>query len=149
MWPLKCLPGIDAGGAITGRARLPGEWLDLAADDEVVDEAAMRSWGDDQTCRATVIRDILRGRLVSDSDLRPRPHAPNCALALETLAQYMLELANAARDAGAHAEMEVAGRDGYLAGRCPGIGPGGSWRMALDTQLVPITARTEGILRRE
>jgi hypothetical protein len=39
-----------------------GEWLDLVADDEVVDGAALRSWGDDRTCRATVIRDILRGR---------------------------------------------------------------------------------------
>ena len=45
-----------------------GEWLDLAAEDEVVDEAAMRSWGDSRTCRATVIRDILRGQLVADPD---------------------------------------------------------------------------------
>ena len=45
-----------------------GEWLDLAAEDEVVDEAAMRSWGDSRTCRASVIRDILRGRLVADPD---------------------------------------------------------------------------------
>ena len=45
-----------------------GERLDLAADDEAVDEAAMRSWGDSRTCRATVIRDILRGRLAADPD---------------------------------------------------------------------------------
>ena len=45
-----------------------GEWLDLAADDEAVDEAAMRSWDASRTCRATVIRDILRGRLATDSD---------------------------------------------------------------------------------
>jgi hypothetical protein len=45
-----------------------GDWLDLTADDEVVDEAAMRSWGNDRTCRATVIRDILRGRLAPDPD---------------------------------------------------------------------------------
>ena len=45
-----------------------GEWLDLAADGEAVDEAAMRSWGDSRTCRATVIRDILRGRLAADPD---------------------------------------------------------------------------------
>jgi hypothetical protein len=45
-----------------------GEWLDLVAEDEAVDEAAMRSWGDSRTCRATVIRDILRGRLASDPD---------------------------------------------------------------------------------
>jgi hypothetical protein len=47
-----------------------GEPLDLAADDEAVDEAAMRSWGDSRTCRATVIRDILRGRLAADPDPR-------------------------------------------------------------------------------
>ena len=47
---------------------LRGEPLDLAADDEVVDEAAMRSWGESRTCRATVIRDILRGRLAADPD---------------------------------------------------------------------------------
>jgi hypothetical protein len=45
-----------------------GEWLDLAIDDEAVDEAAMRSWGDSRTCRASVIRDILRGRLAADPD---------------------------------------------------------------------------------
>lgn len=45
-----------------------GEWLDLAAHDGAVDEAAMRSWGDSRTCRATVIRDILRGRLAVDPD---------------------------------------------------------------------------------
>ena len=45
-----------------------GEWLDLAADDEVIDEAAMRSWGDPRTFRAGVIRDILRGRLAPDPD---------------------------------------------------------------------------------
>jgi hypothetical protein len=47
-----------------------GEQLDLAADNEAFDEAAMRSWGDSRTCRATVIRDILRGRLAAD----PTPH---------------------------------------------------------------------------
>jgi hypothetical protein len=45
-----------------------GEWLDLAADGEVVDETAMRSWGDSRICRASVIRDILRGRLAADPD---------------------------------------------------------------------------------
>ena len=45
-----------------------GEWLDLAADDEAIDEAAMRSWGQARTCRATVIREILRGRLAADPD---------------------------------------------------------------------------------
>jgi hypothetical protein len=45
-----------------------GELLDLAADDEEIDEAAMRSWGDSRTCRASVIRDILRGRLAANPD---------------------------------------------------------------------------------
>jgi hypothetical protein len=45
-----------------------GEWLDLAADDEAVDEAAMRSWGESRTCRASVIRDILRGQLAASHD---------------------------------------------------------------------------------
>jgi hypothetical protein len=45
-----------------------GDWLLLGAESEVVDEAAMRSWGDNRTCRATVIRDILRGRLAPDPD---------------------------------------------------------------------------------
>src|SRR5207302_5733863 len=45
-----------------------GELRDLAADDETIDEAAMRSWGESRTCRASVIRDILRGRLVADPD---------------------------------------------------------------------------------
>ena len=45
-----------------------GEWLDLAADGEAVDEAAMRSWGDSRTCSAAVIRDILLGRLAADPD---------------------------------------------------------------------------------
>lgn len=44
-----------------------GELLDLAAG-ESVDEAAMRSWGEDRTIEATVVRDILRGRLAPDPD---------------------------------------------------------------------------------
>jgi hypothetical protein len=45
-----------------------GERLDLAAEGEVVDGAAMRSWGKSRTCDATVIRDILRGRLAAGPD---------------------------------------------------------------------------------
>jgi len=45
-----------------------GEVLNLAADDEDIDEAAMRSWGDSRACRASVIRDILLGRLAADID---------------------------------------------------------------------------------
>jgi hypothetical protein len=44
-----------------------GERLDLA-DDEAVHASAMRSWDESRTCRATVIRDILRGRLAADPD---------------------------------------------------------------------------------
>jgi hypothetical protein len=46
-----------------------GDWLDLTlSKGEVLDEAAMRSWGASRTCPAAVIRDILRGRLVADPD---------------------------------------------------------------------------------
>jgi competence protein CoiA len=51
-----------------------------------------------------------------------------------------LELANAARDAGAHAEMEVRGPDGTWRADVLASDPGGVWRMALEAQLAPITA---------
>jgi hypothetical protein len=63
-----------AGGGLTSLEQslvdhvTRGELLDLAADDEEIDEAAMRSWDESRTCRATVIRDILRGRLAADPD---------------------------------------------------------------------------------
>ncbi|MFG3702603.1 hypothetical protein ACGF5C_32740 [Micromonospora sp. NPDC047620] len=44
-----------------------GEVLDLAGDGPV-DEAAMRSWGDERTVSASVIRELVRGRLVSEPD---------------------------------------------------------------------------------
>ena len=69
-----------------------GEELDLAADNEAVDEAAMRSWGDSRTCRATVIRDILRGRLAADPDphgLRLRGAQISGRLDLENLTTYV------------------------------------------------------------
>ncbi|MGC4749993.1 hypothetical protein ACLQ28_30670 [Micromonospora sp. DT201] len=44
-----------------------GEVLDLAGDGPV-DEEAMRSWGDDHTISASVIRELVRGRLVSEPD---------------------------------------------------------------------------------
>ena len=78
------------------------------------------------------------------------PHAPNCATALESLAHHMLklELSNAARDAGAHAEMEVRSSDGTWRADVMASDPGGTWRMALEAQLAAITddditARTE------
>ena len=42
-----------------------GEPLDLAGA-EPVDEAAMRSWDNSRTVQASVLRDILRGRLAPD-----------------------------------------------------------------------------------
>ena len=45
-----------------------GEQLDLATEGEAVDEAAMRLWGKSRTCRASVVRDILLGRLAADPD---------------------------------------------------------------------------------
>ncbi|MGI5521101.1 hypothetical protein ACQEUX_09100 [Micromonospora sp. CA-259024] len=46
-----------------------GEVLDLAGDGPV-DEEAMRSWGDDRAISASVIRELVRGRLVSEPDPR-------------------------------------------------------------------------------
>ncbi|WP_406069426.1 hypothetical protein [Micromonospora sp. NBC_01638] len=44
-----------------------GEVLDLAGDGPV-DEEAMRSWGDDHAISASVIRELVRGLLVSEPD---------------------------------------------------------------------------------
>jgi hypothetical protein len=70
------------------------------------------------------------------------PHAPNCALALETLAHHLLKLvlASAARDAGVRAELEVRGPDGTWRADVLASDLGGEWRMALEAQLAPITA---------
>ncbi|MFD7687796.1 RNA methyltransferase [Streptomyces sp. NPDC059781] len=59
-----------------------------------------------------------------------------------------LELAAAARDAGAHAELEVRGPEGAWRADVLVSDPAGAWRMALEAQLSPITpddiaARTE------
>ena len=45
-----------------------GKLLDLVAEGEAVDATAMRSWGKSRAVRASVLRDILRGRLVADID---------------------------------------------------------------------------------
>ncbi|MFG2840787.1 competence protein CoiA [Streptomyces zaomyceticus] len=78
------------------------------------------------------------------------PGAPTCALALESVAHHLLklELASAARDAGAHAELEVRGPDGAWRADVLATDPGGTWATALEAQLAPITdtditARTE------
>ncbi|MGW5433334.1 competence protein CoiA family protein [Streptomyces sp. NPDC004059] len=70
------------------------------------------------------------------------PGAPICALALETPAHHLLklELANAARDAGAHAELAARGPAGAWRADVLATDPGGAWRMALEAQLAPITA---------
>ena len=47
-----------------------GERLDLSYDDRTADQATMRSWDVSRTCRASVIRDILTGKLVSNPDPR-------------------------------------------------------------------------------
>lgn len=78
------------------------------------------------------------------------PGAPTCALGRESVAHHLLklELANAARDAGAHAELEVPGPRGAWRADVLATDPAGSWKTALEAQLAPITgadiiARTE------
>ncbi|MGW2082719.1 competence protein CoiA family protein [Streptomyces sp. NPDC001939] len=69
------------------------------------------------------------------------PGAPSCALALESIAHHLLklELANAARDAGAHAELEARGPDGLWRADVLATDPNGAWAIALEAQLAPIT----------
>jgi hypothetical protein len=91
-----------------------GEWLDLAAADEAVDEAAMRLWGESRTCRAVVIRDILRARLAPDPDphgLRLRGARITGRLDLEDLiTDVSLDLKDCLLEEG------VLARDARLAG---------------------------------
>ncbi|WP_234021957.1 competence protein CoiA [Streptomyces sp. Amel2xE9] len=70
------------------------------------------------------------------------PGAPTCALGLESVAHHLLklELANAARDAGAHAELEVPGPAGAWRTDVLATDPAGVWQTALEAQLAPITA---------
>ncbi|WKV74137.1 RNA methyltransferase [Streptomyces sp. PCS3-D2] len=93
---------------------------------------------------------------VSSSSLRffaHAPGAPKCALAEESPAHHLLklELAAAARDAGAYAELEVRGPDGAWRADVLASDPAGTWTIALEAQLSPITpdditARTERML---
>ncbi len=78
------------------------------------------------------------------------PGAPNCALGLESAAHHLLklELATAAREAGAHAELEFPGPGGTWRADVLATHPGGAWKTALEAQLAAITdaditARTE------
>ncbi|GGU87195.1 hypothetical protein GCM10010211_61770 [Streptomyces albospinus] len=72
------------------------------------------------------------------------PHAPDCEIARqgESEAHHLLklELASAARKAGAHAESEVRAPDGSWRADVLASDPAGTWRMALEAQLSPITA---------
>ncbi|MFI1189349.1 competence protein CoiA [Streptomyces californicus] len=70
------------------------------------------------------------------------PGAPTCALGLESVAHHLLklELATAARDAGAHAELEVPGPHGAWRADVLATDPAGNWKAALEAQLAPITA---------
>ncbi|MFF1400450.1 competence protein CoiA [Streptomyces sp. NPDC058287] len=70
------------------------------------------------------------------------PGAPTCALGVESVAHHLLklELAGAARDAGAHAELEVPGPGGTWRADVLATDPTGSWKTALEAQLAPITA---------
>ncbi|MGO4456636.1 competence protein CoiA family protein [Streptomyces sp. M-16] len=72
------------------------------------------------------------------------PHAPDCEIARqgESEAHHLLklELASAARQAGAHAELEVRAPDGSWRADVLAADPAGTWRMALEAQLSPITA---------
>ena len=47
-----------------------GRLLDLTANGEMIDEAAMRGWSEARSVRAAVLRDIVRGRLAGDPDPR-------------------------------------------------------------------------------
>ncbi|MER7467677.1 competence protein CoiA [Streptomyces sp. NPDC097981] len=69
------------------------------------------------------------------------PGAPVCALGLESVAHHLLklELANAARDAGAHAELEACGPNGTWRADVLATDPAGTWATALEAQLAPIT----------
>ena len=70
------------------------------------------------------------------------PHAPDCEIAREggSEARHLLklELAWAARDAGAHAELEVRAPGGSWRADVLASAPDGSWRIALKAQLSPI-----------
>jgi len=77
----------------------------------VIDEATMRSWGDRQTCPATVIRDILRGRLAANPDpygLRLRAAKITGRLDLENLTTNVhLELRDCLLEEGVLARVLV------------------------------------------
>ncbi|MFE9559349.1 hypothetical protein ACFYOD_38730 [Streptomyces sp. NPDC006703] len=83
------------------------------------------------------------------------PGVPHCALAEETVHHHLLklELATAARAAGAQAELEVRGPAGTWRTDVLATDPGGDWQIALEAQLSPITpqeiARRTQLLRND
>ncbi|MFD9864046.1 competence protein CoiA family protein [Streptomyces alboflavus] len=78
------------------------------------------------------------------------PGAPHCTLAEETVHHHLLklELAAAARAAGAHAELEVRGPTGTWRADVLATSVNGSRQIALEAQLSPIT-RQDTIRRTE
>ncbi|GAA1016863.1 competence protein CoiA family protein [Streptomyces thermogriseus] len=107
-----------------------------------------RSWADVHRVRPPAplrcdeCRHPMRAK-VSPTKLRffaHAPGAPDCAAAGESLAHHLLklELATAARAAGAEAEMEVRGPAGAWRADVMASDPAGAWRIALEAQLSPI-----------
>ncbi|MFG1834113.1 competence protein CoiA family protein [Micromonospora chersina] len=70
------------------------------------------------------------------------PGAPTCAWGQESEAHHLLklQLAQAARDAGAHAELEVRSPSGAWRADVLASGSGGAEKFALEAQLASITA---------
>ena len=116
-----------------------GEWLDLAAGDEAVDEAAMRSWGESRSCRASVIRDILRGRLAADIDphgVRLRGARVTGRLDLENLTtDVCLELEDCLLEEG------VVARDARLPARRSHRRHPRLWRSTIAQRIRPRAGR--------
>lgn len=69
------------------------------------------------------------------------PGRPTCALGQESVNHHLLklELVTAARDAGAHAELEAPGPGGTWRADVLATDPTGAWKTALEAQLAPIT----------
>ncbi|MGA5670242.1 competence protein CoiA family protein [Streptomyces pseudogriseolus] len=93
--------------------------------------------------RCDECRHPLRAK-VSPTGLRFFAHAPGgpqCASAGESMAHHLLklELATAAREAGAHVELEVRGPEGAWRADVMVSDPAGAWRIALEAQLSAIT----------
>lgn len=124
-----------------------GQWGTVFA--HLPDLGCGRAWEDVHRVRPSApltcaeCKHALRPK-VSPAGLRFFAHAPgspHCSLARESLAHHLLklELATAAREAGAHAEMEVCGPGGAWRADVLVSDPAGTWRVALEAQLSAIT----------